>query len=296
MSAGGIMNHRRGMPFNRSNTSSENYNGLNGNHNGNGNGNTDLFSRNRTSVPVMTSSDESNDLQARLARLSVGSAKPAKSILDDLLVSNEGGKNDYDWSSSPCLRVCPTPQPINHTDFSYKIPPNLRTTLPDWPLSAGRSRPVGSTTVKEPPRRGRPHVNGHTAESLDPRRTSHLPDLLTRKPIKSSSQKNVIGGFGRNISKKSLDMAIKHMDIRNGGPRLSGSTLFPQSIRSNNSSPHSSKPSSEVDIYESSRYSAILLQEDLKNTSWLHSADDKIDEGSFFDNGFESLPEPFRPL
>ncbi|GJR78278.1 reverse transcriptase domain-containing protein [Tanacetum coccineum] len=114
-------------------------------------------------------------------------------------------------SSSPCLRVCPTPQPINHTDFSHEIPPNLRTTLPDRPLSAGRSRPVGSTTVKEPPRRGRPHVNGHTAESLDPQRTSHLPDSLTRKPIKSSSQENVIGGFGRNISKKSLDMAIKHM-------------------------------------------------------------------------------------
>ncbi|GJT31761.1 hypothetical protein Tco_0922180 [Tanacetum coccineum] len=129
-------------------------------------------------------------------------------------------------------------------------------------------------------------------------------------------------------------------DIRNGGPRLSGSTLFPQSIRSSNSrvpgrassapgsvvdapisngitsengsynnvyswnrglsaedqSPHSSKLSSEVDIYESSRYDAILLKEDLKNTSWLHSADDKIDEGSFFDNGFESLPEPFGPL
>ncbi|GJX86369.1 hypothetical protein Tco_0337143 [Tanacetum coccineum] len=101
MSAGGIMNHRRGMPFNRSNTSSENYNGLNGNHNGNGNGNMDLFSRSRTSVPVVTSSDESNDLQARLARLSVGSAKPAKSILDDLLVSNEGGKNDYDWLLTP---------------------------------------------------------------------------------------------------------------------------------------------------------------------------------------------------
>ncbi|GJY26499.1 hypothetical protein Tco_0401225 [Tanacetum coccineum] len=447
MSAGGMINHRRGMPFNRTNnnSSSENYNG---NHNGNGNGNTDLFNRNRTSVPVMTSSDESNDLQARLARLSVGSAKPAKSILDDLLVSNEGGKNDYDWlltppgtplvpssdgreaqptpvaarsrssvrsssinkssrlsvaqsesnypsrparsssvtrpsisttpqytsyssrntnilntssasvssyirpstptnrssttarpstpsarttpsrgstpsrtrpspaassnerttrpsqstrpstpgsrpqtpgnmnsptirppsrpstptrrsltpslststtssasagralsstprtmgsnsrPSSPSPRVRPTPQPINHADFSHETPPNLRTTLPDRPLSAGRSRPGGSTTVKgnlessntggiitrrhsspivnrgriaEPPGRGRPHVNGHTAESLDPRRTSHLPDSLTRKPIKSSSQENVVGGFGRNISKKSLDMAIKHM-------------------------------------------------------------------------------------
>lgn len=62
-------------------------------------------------------------------------------------------------------------------------------------------------------------------------------------------------------------------------------------------SPHSSKLSSEVDMYESSRYDAILLKEDLKNTSWLHTADDKTtDEALLFDHGFESLPEPFSPL
>lgn len=53
---------------------------------------------------------------------------------------------------------------------------------------------------------------------------------------------------------------------------------------------------SEVDIYESSRYDALLLKEDLKNTNWLHSADDKCDEASIFDNGFEHLPEPFGLL
>jgi len=52
---------------------------------------------------------------------------------------------------------------------------------------------------------------------------------------------------------------------------------------------------SDVDIYESSRYDAILL-EDLKNTNWLHSIDDKSDQGPFFDNGSESLPEPFGLL
>ncbi|GJR83705.1 hypothetical protein Tco_0154490 [Tanacetum coccineum] len=151
-----------------------------------------------------------------------------------------------------------------------------------------------------------------------------------------------------SISTVSYTLALLTLDedlfptIRNEGPRLSGSTLFPQSIRSNNStstapgrassapgsivdapisnginskngsynnvyswnkglsaedqSPHSSKQSSEGDIYESSRYDAILLKEDLKNTSWLHSADDKIDEGSFFGNGFKSLPDSFGPL
>jgi hypothetical protein len=52
----------------------------------------------------------------------------------------------------------------------------------------------------------------------------------------------------------------------------------------------------EVDIYESSRYDAILLKEDLKNTNWLHSVDDRLDQGPIFDNGFEPLPEPFGLL
>lgn len=51
----------------------------------------------------------------------------------------------------------------------------------------------------------------------------------------------------------------------------------------------------EVDVYESSRYDAMLLKEDLKNTNWLHSVDDKSDQGPIFDNGFGPLPEPFGP-
>lgn len=146
--------------------------------------------------------------------------------------------------------------------------------------------------------------------------------------------------FGRYESNfKGISVFLQ--DIRNGssGTRpLTGTTLFPQSIRSANSKsqtgratsapasvvdgnqavsvisdngiylnrypengnienkyPISSKLS-EVDIYESSRYDAILLKEDLKNTNWLHSADDKSDQGPIFDNGFEHLPEPFGPL
>lgn len=133
------------------------------------------------------------------------------------------------------------------------------------------------------------------------------------------------------------------MDIRNGlnGARpISGSTLFPHSIRSTNGkgqpshgsaaassiyenasynyngnhpengtylnrssenvseeakSQHSAKLT-DIDIYESSRYDALLLKEDLKNMNWLHSIDDKSDQETIFDNGFESLPEPFSPL
>ncbi|XP_004302521.1 PREDICTED: sialidase [Fragaria vesca subsp. vesca] len=274
--------------------------------------------------------------------------------------------------SSPSPRVRPPPQPIVPHDFPLDTPPNLRTTLPDRPISAGRSRPGAAVVVKgkletpaavvvprrqsspvvsrgrltDPPGRSRVLSNGHH-DVPELRKPQHLPDLGMRKPVKTSSTtapENT--GFGRNISKKSLDMAIRHMDIKNGtgnSRQLSGSTLFPQSIRSgtpktqtvrtlsssasvnmngglqsrgngfvyengnNMSKPvqngteangggrYSSKLT-DVDIYESSRYDAILLKEDLKNTNWLHSLDDKLDEGPIFDNGFEHLPEPFGLL
>ena len=69
-----------------------------------------------------------------------------------------------------------------------------------------------------------------------------------------------------------------------------------ESRREANDGRYSAKLSEAVDICESSRYDAILLKEDLKNTNWLHSIDDKSDQGTFFDNGFEPLPEPFGLL
>ncbi|KAG5550790.1 hypothetical protein RHGRI_015675 [Rhododendron griersonianum] len=271
--------------------------------------------------------------------------------------------------SSPSPRVRPLPQPMILPDFSLETPPNLRTTLPDRPLSAGRSRPGAALTVKgnvetptptnvprrqpspivsrgrimESPGKGRLHAVSQVIDTMESRKTSHVPELSMRKPIKPSATSTESSGFGRNISKKSLDMAIRHMDIRNGtgGIRpLSGTTRFPQSIRSANpknqpgralSAPTSvngnlpvsnngfisedgdyinrspengtkevnyrlSAKLSEMDIYESSRYDTILLKEDLKNTNWLHSFDGKSDQGPLFDNGFESLPEPFDPL
>uniref|UniRef100_A0A803MVN9 Uncharacterized protein n=1 Tax=Chenopodium quinoa TaxID=63459 RepID=A0A803MVN9_CHEQI len=39
-----------------------------------------------------------------------------------------------------------------------------------------------------------------------------------------------------------------------------------------------------ADMYESTRYDAILLKEDLKNTTWLHSVDDMSDQCSVFEN------------
>ncbi|KAJ8753928.1 hypothetical protein K2173_000182 [Erythroxylum novogranatense] len=271
--------------------------------------------------------------------------------------------------SSPSPRIRPPQQPVIPPDFPLDTPPNLRTTLPDRPLSAGRSRPGAAVTVKgtppettgpvtatrrhsspivsrgrlsEPPGKVRLPSNGHVADLPEPRKASHVSELGMRKPVKSSLTSSDSNGFGRSISKRSLDMAIRHMDIRNGARsnrHLSGATLFPQSTRSatlksqsarSTSAPESinhignlqngdisdngnltsrttvigDKASDEinsaklngVDMYESTRYDAILLKEDLKNTNWLHSIDDKSDQGSIFDNGFETLPEPFGLL
>ncbi|XP_065852724.1 uncharacterized protein [Euphorbia lathyris] len=259
--------------------------------------------------------------------------------------------------SSPGPRFRAPQQPVIPPDFSLDTPPNLRTTLPDRPLSAGRSRPGAAKANSEttgpmnvPRRHSSPTVsrgrlneapaksrasNGHAADASDSRKVPNLSDMGMRKPIRSLSTTSESNGLGRTISKKSLDMAIRHMDIKNGtgGNRaLSSTSLFPQSVRSASktqsvrsmSAPesinngeilengyHSNRSAdtgmevndgrysgklSEVDIYESSRYDAILLKEDSRNTNWLHSIDDKSDIGPIFDNGFEPLPEPFAPL
>ncbi|GAY32313.1 hypothetical protein CUMW_001750 [Citrus unshiu] len=280
------------------------------------------------------------------------------------VMSNGRSQGPASRPSSPSPRVR-SQQPIVPPDFPLDTPPNLRTTLPDRPLSAGRSRPGAALTMKsnpeatgsvnmprrhsspvvtrgrltEPPGRSRTPANGHTADAHEYRRTSHISEQSTRRSVKSTNTASDGTGFGRTISKKSLDMAIRHMDIRNGAGsirQLSGTTLFPQSIRSatsktrsaralesvhtngilknrdisekgntysgpaeNGNDAHDGRYSaklSEADIYESSRYDAILLKEDLKNTNWLHSFDDKSDQGAIFDTGFEPLPEPFGLL
>ncbi|KAB2621790.1 DNA-directed RNA polymerase II subunit RPB1-like [Pyrus ussuriensis x Pyrus communis] len=310
-------------------------------------------------------------------RSSLPSLSPASSPSPSVgrgVLSNGRSSAPSSRPSSPSPRVRPPPQPIVPPDFPLDTPPNLRTTLPDRPISAGRSRPGTASTMKgkpeppaptivprrqsspivsrgrltETPSRGRVHSNGHLPDVHEPpRKSTNIPDMGMRKPVKSSTPPADSTGFGRSISKKSLDMAIRHMDIRNGSAnarQLSGSTLFPQSIRSSTSAPKAqsvcalSTPASahingshqtnsngfvsenghimnrhvengneadsrrysaklsEVDIYESSRYDAILLKEDMKNTNWLHSLDDKLDQGPIFDNGFEHLPEPFGLL
>ncbi|XP_035817338.1 uncharacterized protein [Zea mays] len=276
--------------------------------------------------------------------------------------------------SSPNPRPRAPVRPLNIPDFPNEAPPNLRTKLPERPLSAGRSRPgmalgIRSTPNTEPSAASAPMkkvsvsavsrskfsdassktstpTNGHQNRQAE-RSTVDSQANRPSRPVTGTDN-----GFGRSISKRSLDMAIRHMDIRQNLGGIRGASLFPQSTRSaaakvrpartsdpghgiskgdqhrtdngnslnghlyvsgdsngalsRNGGSSTGSPDREsirtketlieLDIYGSSRYEAMLLSEDLRNTSWLHGFDDKPDQSPLFDHRFEPLPEPFSPL
>ncbi|KFK36895.1 hypothetical protein AALP_AA4G186400 [Arabis alpina] len=164
-------------------------------------------------------------------------------------------------AASPTVRSRPW-KPSDMPGFSLETPPNLRTTLPERPLSATRGRPgapsprSGSVEPGGPaggrprrqscsPSRGRapmyssgssvPAVNRGYSKANDnvspvlmgakmvervinmrklapPRSDDNKGSPHGNLSAKSSSPDSA--GFGRSLSKKSLDMAIRHMDIR----------------------------------------------------------------------------------
>ncbi|KAE9465220.1 hypothetical protein C3L33_02878, partial [Rhododendron williamsianum] len=170
-------------------------------------------------------------------------------------------RNPPPRASSPTVKSRPW-KPSEMPGFSLDAPPNLRTSLPDRPLSATRGRPgapsarsssvepVSNGRVRRQscsPSRGRPpngvvHSSGGSvpaASRLHAKANDNVsPVLIGTKMVdrvtnmrklvppkqddkhsplsnlsgKSSSPDSV--GFGRTLSKKSLDMAIRHMDIR----------------------------------------------------------------------------------
>ncbi|KAI5670509.1 hypothetical protein M9H77_10873 [Catharanthus roseus] len=170
-------------------------------------------------------------------------------------------------ASSPTVKPRPW-KPSEMPGFSLDAPPNLRTSLPDRPISANRGRPgapsVRSSSV-EPlsngrirrqscsPARGRPpngiiHSSGSSVpvpavNRLHAKANDNVsPVLIGTKMVervinmrklappkqddKHSPHSNLSAkssspdssGFGRTLSKKSLDMAIRHMDIRRSIP------------------------------------------------------------------------------
>ncbi|PSS34480.1 SH3 domain-containing protein [Actinidia chinensis var. chinensis] len=153
-------------------------------------------------------------------------------------------------------------KPSEMPGFSLDVPPNLRTTLPDRPISATRGRPgapsarsssvepVSNGRVRRQscsPSRGRPpngiisssgssvpalsRMHAKANDNVSPvligtkmvERVINMRKLVPPKQDdKLSPRSNLSGkssspdssGFGRSLSKKSLDMAIRHMDIR----------------------------------------------------------------------------------
>ncbi|KAK1285187.1 hypothetical protein QJS10_CPB20g00064 [Acorus calamus] len=221
--------------------------------------------------------------------------------------------------SSPGPRARQPPQPIMLPDLPLESPPNIRTKLPDRPASVGRTRPGAAVTPRSSSisRPSSPATRGRFPEN----------DMTVRRASKPASVAAESAGFGRTISKKSMDMALKHMDIRNSMGSIRGTSLFPQSVRS--SASRGAKPARTIsengscatsgnggatvvdkhvigymspirmfdpDIYGSSRYEAMLLEEDSKNTNWLHGPEERFDQSLVFDHRFELLPEPFELL
>ncbi|KAJ6991737.1 LOW QUALITY PROTEIN: hypothetical protein NC653_015157 [Populus alba x Populus x berolinensis] len=148
--------------------------------------------------------------------------------------------------SSPSPRVRPPQQPVIPPDFPLDTPPNLRNNFageatfcrtgvssamkgnPETMGSLNAPRRNSSTIVTrerltEASGKGRVHSNGHVADTPEPRKVSHVSEVGIRRPLPSDST-----GFGRTISKKSLDMAIRHMEALD---HFQAPPLFPQSIR-----------------------------------------------------------------
>ncbi|XP_040365877.1 serine/arginine repetitive matrix protein 2 isoform X2 [Rosa chinensis] len=206
----------------------------------------------RASTPTRRPSMPSNtpSISAPTSKPSPSVSKPVPSATRNPVPSR---------GASPTVKSRPW-KPSEMPGFSMDAPPNLRTTLPDRPLSASRGRPGAPSSRSssiEPGPPGRPrrqscspsrgrapngstHISGSSVPAFS-RGHSKVNDnvspvLMGTKMVervinmrklappkhddKQSPHGNHSGksssspdssGFGRSLSKKSLDMAIRHM-------------------------------------------------------------------------------------
>ncbi|XP_059292278.1 uncharacterized protein LOC132045721 [Lycium ferocissimum] len=211
----------------------------------------------RVSTPTRRPSSATSTANTN-ATLVKSSAKSATSTARNPSVSRP---------SSPTVKPRPW-KPSDIPGFSPDAPPNLRTSLPDRPISATRGRPgapsVRSSSVEPAsngrirrqscsPARGRPpngviHSSGSSVpipamsrlhakanDNVSPvvvgnkmvERVINMRKLVPPKQDDKQSPRSNLStkssspdssGFGRTLSKKSLDMAIRHMDLRRSIP------------------------------------------------------------------------------
>ncbi|XP_022133915.1 mucin-5AC isoform X2 [Momordica charantia] len=215
-------------------------------------------STSRASTPTRRPSTPSSAPSApvSLVKSSSSISKPSPTVSKNPVPSR---------GSSPTVKSRPW-NPSDMPGFSLDAPPNLRTSLPERPLSATRGRPgapsARSSSV-EPVSNGRPrrqscspsrgrapngniHLSGSSVPAISraysKANANISPVLMGTKMVervinmrklappkqddKHSPHGNLSGkssspdssGFGRTLSKKSLDMAIRHMDIRRSIP------------------------------------------------------------------------------
>ncbi|KAJ6806452.1 mucin-5AC-like [Iris pallida] len=190
--------------------------------------------------------------------------------------------------SSPGPRPRAPVRPIDLPDFPNDVPPNLRTKLPERPASAGRTRPgmaliaraslnseagvpaaaaapvtskqrnylpvVSRSRFPENPPKAATKLHSNNGHEATPEIQRPAASDGIRRPTKPTSATESTG-FGRTISKKSLDMALRHMDIRQGMGGIRASSLFPQSIRSTTARGHPARKSDPVVPLTSDEYS-----------------------------------------
>ncbi|KAJ1388217.1 hypothetical protein SESBI_39321 [Sesbania bispinosa] len=191
------------------------------------------------------------------------SAKLAACGIDDLLSFTEGGKHDYDWLLTP-----PGTPDFPSSESEFK--PNLA------PTRSRLGRPTSNTNASRDIRNSSGTVRSLSSATLFPQsiRTPTSKAKIQQPTRGLSAPASVDNDIYRSLQSRNNRMSGR-------GREIDGRQYFAKL--------------SEVE-YHSSRYDALLLKEDLGNTNWLHSFDEKYDQGPIFDNGFESLPEPFALL
>ncbi|XP_027352755.1 proteoglycan 4-like [Abrus precatorius] len=207
----------------------------------------------RSATPTLRSSTPSKAFGVSAPPTRPSSASKARPTVSKNPVQSRG--------SSPSVKSRPW-EPSQMPGFSLDAPPNLKTSLPDRPASATRSRPgapnsrsssveansngkskrQSSAPSKARASTGFSHSNQSSMHALSRARFTdgddESPVVIGTKMVERvvnmrklappkhedhhSSHNNSYGksssssssGFGSTLSKKSLDMAMRHMDIR----------------------------------------------------------------------------------
>ncbi|KAG2245842.1 hypothetical protein Bca4012_069107 [Brassica carinata] len=229
---------------------------------------TSTGSRSATPTRSKTQPSSSAPSKKSLSRAATPTRRPSTPTGPSVVSSKAPSRGT---SPAPTLKSSRPRKPPEMPGFSLEAPPNLRTTLPNRPVSDTRGRPgvasapgsrsssiergsggvvharrqscspsrrqapIGNTNGSLPGARGRggkANNGGSSYDSFSPvamgnkmvERVVNMrklgPPRLTengggRGTVKSNSAFNSLG-YGRNLSKSSIDMALRHMDIRRG--------------------------------------------------------------------------------